>query len=302
VKKIPLALMVLLLLPVLVAGVAGGQGVNRADEAAVEDIPGELATLYVEAAADFGIEWELLAAVGKIECDHSRGECYRPNSAGAMGPMQFMSATWAFYRDASKSPPYDVYDARDAIFAAAAKLAADGVNRDPRAALFSYNHSTAYVDEVIAWAVRYGWTTSDAGALGEAVLTHPNIELRPEARSDIEAGRVDARLLGVLLLLASEHRLGSVGPFATGHSLYVEGTDRISNHAYGRAVDIPIVDGAAVSPSNESARAAAQSLLSLDEPLRPDELGSPWALASPGAFSDSSHQDHLHVAHSEDGL
>ena len=113
---------------------------------------------------------------------------------------------------------------------------------------------------------------------------------------------MDARLLGVLLLLASEHRLGSVGPFATGHSLYVEGTDRISNHAYGRAVDIPIVDGAAVSPSNESARAAAQSLLSLDEPLRPDELGSPWALASPGAFSDSSHQDHLHVAHSEDGL
>ncbi|CAN5652170.1 hypothetical protein BH20ACT21_BH20ACT21_25750 [soil metagenome] len=294
--------MVLLLLPVLVAGAAGGQGVYRADEAAVEDIPGELATLYVEAAADFGIEWELLAAVGKIECDHSRGECYRPNSAGAMGPMQFMPATWAFYRDASKSPPYDVYDARDAIFAAAAKLVADGVNKDPRAALFSYNHSTAYVDEVIAWAVRYGWTTSDAGALAEAVLTHPNIELRPEARFDIEAGRVDARLLGVLLLLASEHRLGSVGPFATGHSLYVEGTDRISNHAYGRAVDIPIVDGAAVSPSNESARAAAQSLLSLDEPLRPDELGSPWALASPGAFTDSSHQDHLHVAHSEDGL
>jgi hypothetical protein len=302
VKKVAFALLALFLLPVLVVGAAGGQSSSQADTAALDDIPGEFAALYVEAAAQFGIEWELLAAVGKIECDHGRGDCYRPNSVGAMGPMQFMPATWALYRDSSKSPPYDVYDARDAIFSAAEKLAADRINRDPRAALFSYNHSQAYVDEVIGWAVRYGWTTSDPGALGQAVLTHPNIELRPEARADIEAGLVDARVFGALLFLASEHRLGSVGPFVTGHSLYVEGSTTISNHAYGRAVDIPVVDGEAVSSSNQSAYAAAQSLLSLDEPLRPAELGSPWDFAYPGAFTDSSHQDHLHVAHSENDL
>ncbi|MQA92787.1 MAG: transglycosylase SLT domain-containing protein, partial [Gemmatimonas sp.] len=278
---------------------AGGQGASQLDRGAIDDIPPDFGRLYVEAAGAFEIEWELVAAVGKIECDHGRGDCYRPNSAGAMGPMQFMPATWPVYRDASQRPPYDVYDARDAIFAAAAKLAADGIKRDPRAALFSYNHSSEYVDDVIGWAIRYGWTTPDAGALGQAVLSHPNIELRPEARLDIEAGRVDARVLGNLLFLASEHRLGSVGPFATGHSLYVAGTNTISHHAFGRAVDIPIVDGVAVSPSNESARAAARSLLSLEEPLRPDELGSPWDLAYPGAFTDSSHLNHLHVAHPE---
>jgi Transglycosylase SLT domain len=292
---------VLFLVPVLVAGAAGDQGVSQVDDAALDDIPGEFAKLYVKAAAQFGIEWELLAAVGKIECHHGRGDCDRPNSAGAMGPMQFMPATWAFYKHSSKSPPYDVYNPRDAIFAAAAKLRADGVNRDPRAALFSYNHSAVYVDDVIGWAVRYGWTTWDGKALAQAVITHPDIELRPEARADVEAGRVDARLLAVLLFLASEHRLGSVGPFATGHSLYVEGTNRISNHAYGRAADIPIVDGVAVSSSNQSAHAAAQSLMSVGEPLRPDELGSPWDLPYPGAFTDSSHQDHLHVAYTEEG-
>ena len=298
-KKAAVALAALLLLPVLVAGAAGGQGASQLDQGAIDDIPPDFGRLYVEAAGAFEIEWELLAAVGKIECDHGRGDCHRPNSAGAMGPMQFMPATWPVYRDASQRPPYDVYDARDAIFAAAAKLAADGIKRDPRAALFSYNHSSEYVDEVIGWAIRYGWTTPDAGGLGQAALSHPNIELRPEARLDIEAGRVDARVLGNLLFLASEHRLGSVGPFATGHSLYVAGTNTISHHAYGRAVDIPIVDGVAVSPSNESARAAAQSLLSLDAPLRPDELVSPWDLAYPGAFTDSIHLNHLHVAHSE---
>lgn len=295
-----MALVALMLVPVLIAGAAGGEGMmGTVDRSAVEDIPAEFATLYAEAAAAFGIEWELLAAVGKVECDHGRGDCYRPNSAGAMGPMQFMPGTWIAYRNASKSPPDDVYDPRDAIFAAAAKLAADGINRDPRAALFSYNHSSAYVDEVIGWAVRYGWTTSDAGALRGAVLSHPHIELRSEARADVAAGRVDGRVLGALLFLASEHRLGSVGPFATGHSLYVDGTNRISNHAYGRAVDIPIVDGVAVSSSNAAAHSAAQSLLSLDGALRPDELGSPWQFPAPEAFTDEDHRGHLHIGYSE---
>jgi len=296
VKKVTAALVLLFLLPVLVAGAAvGSEQVGSADPVALNDIPPAYGRLYVEAASASGFDWELLAAVGKVECDHGRGDCYSPNPAGAMGPMQFMPDTWRPYRTASDDPPYSVYDARDAVFAAASKLAADGIRTDPHRALYSYNHSSAYVDQVVSWALRYGWASLDATSLETAVLSHPDITLRPEARADLVQGRVAPRLLGALLVLATEHWLDDVGPFVTGHSLYVSGTDRISNHALGRAVDIPVVDGVAVSASNDRARAAARTLLSLDAPLRPDELGSPWAFHEPGAFTDPMHPDHLHI-------
>jgi hypothetical protein len=299
-KKVAAALVGLMLIPVLVGGAASGSGSSLSiDASAVQDIPEDYGRLYVQAAARFGFEWQLLAAVGKVECDHGRGDCYRPNSAGAMGPMQFMPNTWMAYRTSSGESPYDVYDARDAIFAAAAKLSADGIAKRPRAALFSYNHSQVYVDEVITWAVRYGWFSGDAQTLATAVLTNDNIELDAAARSDLEAGLVDQRVLAALLHLAMDHRVGSVGPFVTGHSVYVDGTTRVSNHAVGRAVDIGIVDGAAVSASNSSAEAAARALLLLPPRLRPDELGSPWDFSVTGvsAFTED-HEAHLHIGYS----
>lgn len=301
-KKLAAAICCLFLLPVLVAGAAMGSGGALAvDPSALEDIPPKYLSLYAEASARHRFDWELLAAVGKVECDHGRGDCYRPNPVGALGPMQFMPATWRAYASASGTPPFDVFDARDAIFAAAAKLSVDGIRRDPRRAVFSYNHSSAYVDEVLSWAARYGWMSGNARSLAGAVLAHPNIELRPDARADIEAGLVDPRVLGALLVLAREHRLGYVGPFVTGHSIYVSGTDRISNHVLGRAVDIPVVDGAPVSASNPAARSAAESLLHLPSPLRPDELGAPWRFSSSSvATFTHDHERHLHFGFSEE--
>ena len=299
-KKVAAALVGLMLIPVLVGGAASGSGSTfSVDAAAVQDIPVGYGRLYVDAASRFGFDWQLLAAVGKVECDHGRGDCYRPNHAGAMGPMQFMPGTWQAYKASSGEPPYDVYDARDAVFAAAAKLSADGIRRRPRAALFSYNHSQTYVDDVISWAVRYGWISGDPAALAQAVLSNRNIELRPEARADLEAGLVDERVLAALLRLAMDHRLGAVGPFVTGHSVYVEGTTRVSNHAVGRAVDIPIIDGVTVSHWNHAAKAAARELLQLPTQLRPDELGMPWDLLSTNVvIITEDHDDHLHIGYS----
>lgn len=248
--------------------------------------------LYERAAGRFGIPWEVLAAVGRVECRHGLDPgCSSPNEAGAEGPMQFLPATFARWSWASGSRSPSPYDPEDAVYAAAAKLAADGVNGDPTTALLSYNRSRVYVADVIAWAVRYGWTPPDASLYRESVLCHPRIGLRPAAAADVEGGRVDPRVLMALLMGATEHRLSYVGPFVSGHSYFVAGSDRPSNHAFGRAVDIPVVDGKPVSKSNK----AAQRVVSLAGRAEPDEIGSPWPDVKPGTHSfTKGHDDHLH--------
>lgn len=80
------------------------------------------------------------------------------------------------------------YDPRDASFAAAAKLANDGVDQDPAAAIYSYNDAVWYVALVTAWATAYGYFPS--ASLGPvAVLNHPNLRLRAKAAADVRSAR-----------------------------------------------------------------------------------------------------------------
>jgi hypothetical protein len=135
-----------------------------------------------------------------------------------------------------------------------------------------------------------------AGELEAMALTHPRISWRPEAREDVAAGRVDPRVLQVLLYLAERHRLGPLGPLITGHSYYVQGTLTPSNHAFGRAVDIAVIDGSPVSVANPGAWDAIEMVLALPPPQLPDELGGPWFLQHPSvSVFTADHDDHLHV-------
>jgi hypothetical protein len=135
-----------------------------------------------------------------------------------------------------------------------------------------------------------------AGELEAMVLSDPRIGLRPEARSDVAAGLIDPRVLQVLLFLAERHDLNSVGPLITGHSYYVRGTTTPSNHAFGRAADISVIDGMPVSLANPAALDAMEMVLSLPPPLLPDELGGPWLLHHPFVrVFTRDHGDHIHV-------
>ena len=255
----------LLLVPALAIGAAtGGVNLSGASQAALAEIPPSYLLLYQQAGLAFDVPWEVLAAVGKLECDHGRlpdPACWREgavNEAGAGGPMQFLAGTWAAYGlDADNDGTANRWHAADAIASAANYLEASGAPDDLEGALYAYNHSQTYVEQVLAWAARYRDATArdgtaleapltgDAAALAQAVHASARIELRPEAAADVRAGRVDLRVLAVLLALSERFTLGDVGPFVTGHAYYVAGKNGPSNHAFGRAVDIGSVDGRA---------------------------------------------------------
>lgn len=309
-----------LALPVLViAAAAGTFGMSDAGSAptaeAVEDIPADYLHLYQAAGDRYRVPWEVLAGVGKVECDHGRldhpacREQGAENFAGAGGPMQFLAATWAAYGvDAGRDGEADRWNPADAIFGAARYLRTSGAPGDLRGALFAYNHSNAYVDDVLAWADRYRHQATapppaailgaDSDELQAAVLASDRIELRPEGALDVRRAHVDPRVLGALLALSQDFRLAGVGPFRTGHAYNVAGTNRPSNHAFGRAVDIGTVNGVLVSDANGAARAAAVAAASLPGPLRPSEIGSPFG-DIPGGFTDRAHQDHLHLGYDQ---
>jgi NlpC/P60 family len=89
-----------------------------------------------------------------------------------------------------------------------------------------------------------------------------------------------------------------VSAMASDHQKFTSGGS-ISNHFHGRAVDIATVDGRPVGPGNAAARELAIALSRLDPSVRPSEIGSPWALPGSAYFTDSGHQDHVHIGFDE---
>jgi cell wall-associated NlpC family hydrolase len=188
---------VVALIMVLVAGMVSWQSTTRSlapSPAAVADIPASYLALYEQAASRFGIDWAILAAIGKIECDHGRSQlagCNPPgtvNRAGATGPMQFIGSTWragtppmtvpavgpptsftddGYATDGDGDGLADVWNPADAIAAAARLLEANGAPGDYRRAIFAYNPDSGYVDSVLAQASQYRGAFAP-GASGDA--------------------------------------------------------------------------------------------------------------------------------------
>ena len=111
-------------------------------------VPIFLLPIYQAAGIQYGIRWEVLAAINEIETDYGRN--LNVSSAGALGWMQFIPSSWRMYGvDANKDGKKDPYNPVDAIFAAARYLKAAGGEKDLRRAVFAYNHAGWYVDSVM---------------------------------------------------------------------------------------------------------------------------------------------------------
>ena len=114
----------------------------------------ELSALWHRAGAAYGIPWQVLAAINKIESNFGRN--MGPSSAGAVGWMQFMPSTWLRWgTDANGDGVADPWSPEDAVFAAARYLAAAGGRTDLSRGVFAYNHADWYVRDVLDLAALY---------------------------------------------------------------------------------------------------------------------------------------------------
>jgi hypothetical protein len=122
-------------------------------------VPSSYLMLYKQSAAQYcpSMSWTVLAAIGEIESGNGAND--GPSSAGALGPMQFMPATWAAWGIVGfgQTGPPDIMNPLDAVPSAARMLCADGAGNPAtlRQAIFDYNHATWYVNEVLALASEY---------------------------------------------------------------------------------------------------------------------------------------------------
>jgi len=164
---------------------------------AASGIPTTALDAYTRAAdsASCGIDWTLVAAIGRVESNHGRfagavlhtdGLSTPPvvgiplNGSGtalildtdggrfdrdavhdrAVGPMQFIPSTWARYAaDGNGDGVRDPFNIYDAARATAAYLCVAGRDLSTDAgrarAVFAYNHSDAYVATVLHLAAAY---------------------------------------------------------------------------------------------------------------------------------------------------
>jgi hypothetical protein len=298
---VAIALALILLLPILFMGALiaiAGEGVAPSDKA-LGEIPADLLPIYQSAAATCdGMDWTVLAAIHKAETNFGRTEV--TSSKGAQGPMQFMPSTWESYgSDGDGDGLANINNVQDAISSAAFLLCENGAGDPARLAeaIWNYNHSDSYVAKVLDLATSYGVATLGAGLANAApsdLLQNPRITLTSNARADLEAGIVDSRIVALLDAISRRFTIG-VSVFKTGHSMRTR-SGSISNHYYGRGVDIFFVNGDPVSAVNAPSRQIVSSLGALQGNLRPDELGHPFSdLRVVGGFSDSDHADHIHI-------
>ena len=111
---------------------------------------------------------------------------------------------------------------------------------------------------------------------------------------DYPSPRLDRRVRTLLVAAAARYRI-RVSCLRSGHSWFVKGTRRVSNHSVWRGVDLDQVDGRPVSPANPAARRLALWIGRGRAGVQPSEVGSPWAFGGRPWFTDAGHQGHLHV-------
>jgi cell wall-associated NlpC family hydrolase len=110
------------------------------------------------------------------------------------------------------------------------------------------------------------------------------LQASAQVRAFLASGSADPRVVSVLDSVLAHHSVGIADVVSTSSPVHVQ------------AIDIVSVDGQPVGPDNFAARDLVTEIAALSPGVRPDEIGTPWPIQSPGFFSDQSSQGSLHLA------
>jgi hypothetical protein len=187
------------------------------------------------------------------------------------------------------------------------RLANLGARRNPWAAFLALRGRTSFADRALA-LTRYNRavglralvTGLDAAkpVLQRKVLRDPRLHVYPGGRLDVALGRVDVRVLVLVLYLAEAHGEVTVSSLFSGHRLYAR-PGVVSAHIYGLAVDISRLGGASIAGNqqpNGLTERAVRNILLLPVELQPRQVISLLGLGGP-SFPLANHWDHIHVGY-----
>ena len=190
---------------------------------------------------------------------------------------------------------------------AAERLAELGVRKDAWRAFLAYKGRTSFADRALA-LTRYNravglrpLVTGFQAAkqeLRRAVLADKRLDIYSGGRADIEAGRINVRVLVLLRYLAEAHGQVTVSSLQSGHGFYTK-SGNVSAHSYGLAVDVSSLDGRSIAGNQGRgglAERAVRNILLLPVELRPKQVISLLGLGGP-SFPMADHWDHIHVGY-----
>jgi len=134
--------------------------------------------------------------------------------------------------------------------------------------------------------------------LERRVLNDERLDIYAGGRFDVEQGRIDVRVLVLLLYLAEAHGQVTVSSLEAGHRLYSR-PGVISAHIYGLAVDIAGLANKPIYGNQEPGgltEKAVRTILRLPAEVRPQQVISLLGLGGP-SFPLGDHGDHIHVGY-----
>jgi hypothetical protein len=174
---------------------------------------------------------------------------------------------------------------------AVTSLLADATQADQAVALAHYNRAVG-VETLIQGLEK------SKKRLIKRTLADEKIFIYPGGRADLEAKRVDVRVLVAIRYLEDTFGSVSVTSLVSGHRLYAR-PRVISKHIYGEAVDIAAVGETPIVGHQEPGgptEQAVRALLLLPGELEPKQVISLLGLGGP-SFAQADHADHIHIGY-----